>query len=286
MRISCLTIVERFAFGLICAVLMSGCHVTYRYSYEPSTTREDKTQGKYHLRNCRVVLNGKELPEDQMSKAQCKCGHCSCELWGFTRESLDRIQSARPEVFADIGTPVDIVVCVDLENQDSSLVSLSGWGALFTLGIIPCWTRIDRQDRIRLLVGESRVESEFMMSEECSRSSSSSGLNRLFPYGHRTDVRFTREGSGSSRDSINAKRDCKIEAYASAIAATLAQMEKEGKLPGTAQENAGSRTTDSAAGKFPETGRVRELRQLYEAGVISKEEYNAELEKVGKEMRK
>ena len=282
MRISCLTIVERFAFGLICAVLMSGCHVTYRYSYEPSTTREDKTQGKYHLRNCRVVLNGKELPEDQMSKAQCKCGHCSCELWGFTRESLDRIQSARPEVFADIGTPVDIVVCVDLENQDSSLVSLSGWGALFTLGIIPCWTRIDRQDRIRLLVGESRVESEFMMSEECSRSSSSSGLNRLFPYGHRTDVRFTREGAGSSRDSINAKRDCKIEAYASAIAATLAQMEKEGKLSGVMQRQASQEKAEPKAREPAASGRALELRQLYEAGVISEAEYRREVERMVK----
>ena len=286
MRISCLTIVARFALGLICAVLMSGCHTTYRYSYEPSVTGEDRPQGKYYLRKCRVFLNGKELPEEQMTKSTCNCGHCTCELWGFTRESLDRIQSARPEAFAVAGTPVDVVVNVDFERQESSPVNLSCFGALFTLGIIPGWSRIDRNDCIRLEVGERRVVSEFMMAEECSISSSSSGLNRLFPYEHRADVRFTCEGAGFARGSLDAKNACKIEAYAYAIAATLAQMEKEGKLPGATQENAGTRTTDSAAGKFPDTGRVRELRQLYEAGVISEEEYNAELEKVGKEMRK
>ncbi len=267
------------------ALLLAGCHTTYRYSYEPSVKGEAKTQGKYYLRKCRVFLNGKELPEDQMTRTACNCGHCICELWGFTRESLDRIQSARPDVFAVGGTPVDIVVNVDFEREKSSAVNLTCFGALFTLGIIPGWSRIDREDCIRLLVGDDKTESEFVMSEEESRCSSSSGMNRLFPYGHRTDVRFTREGAGSGKDSLDAKSACKIEAYAYAIAATLAQMERDGKLSGMTQRQSPQEKTEPKDKDPAASGRLLELRQLYEASVISEEEYKRELRKLRGEVK-
>ena len=270
----------RMGAGLALALLLAGCYTTYRYSYEPSVQGEAKTQGKYYLRKCRVFLNGKELPEDQMTKTACNCGHCICELWGFTRESLDRIQSTRPDVFAAGGTPVDIVVNVDFEREESFAVNLTCFGALFTLGIIPGWSRIDREDRIRLLVGEDKSESEFAMSEEGSHCSSSSGLNRLFPYAHRTDVRFTREGAGSGKDSLDAKSACKIEAYAYAIAATLAQMERDGKLSGMTQRQSPQEKTEPKDKDPAASGRLLELRQLYEASVISEEEYSREVKKL------
>ena len=271
----------RMGAGLALALLLAGCHTTYRYSYEPSVQGEAKTQGKYYLRSCKV---GDHLSEVKLCKGDNDGDFTLALLDGFAREGLDRIQSALPEVFADTGVPVDIVVRNDPEKRKSSPVVLSAFGTLFSLGILPCWQHDDEEYDVQVLVdGENgRVEGEFTMAEERCNSESSSGLNRLFPYQHRTDVRFTCEGSGGDgqAQSWKARAACKVEAYAYAIAATLAQMERDGKLSGVTQRQASQEKTEPKAKEPAALGRTLELRQLLDAGVISEEEYRREVERL------
>ena len=77
---------------------------------------------------------------------------------------------------------------------------------------------------------------------------------------------------------MDAKNACKIEAFAYAIAATLAQMEKDGKLSTAAQQQEHQERTDPASKGSADSSRTLVLRQLYEAEVISEEEYRREME--------
>ena len=56
----------RMGAGLALALLLAGCHTTYRYSYEPSVKGEAKTKGKYCIQSCRMIRNGKDLHEHKM----------------------------------------------------------------------------------------------------------------------------------------------------------------------------------------------------------------------------
>lgn len=73
---------------------------------------------------------------------------------------------------------------------------------------------------------------------------------------------------------------CKVDAYAYAIAAMLAQMERDGKLSGVAQRQALQEKTEPKAKEPAASGRLLELRQLWDAGVITEEEYRREVDKV------
>lgn len=272
--------------GLVLALLLAGCHTTYRYSYEPSVQGEAKTKGRYHLRSCRVVRNGKDLHEHEMPNdgSQYLRDATVVICFGLEGEGRARVHAKLPEVFSEEGIPVDVIVYVDDDKRKSSLVDLSAFGAILSLGILPGWTHWDEEDCIKLSVdeGKGNVEGEFLMMREYRHGMSSSGLNRLFPYQHRTDVRFTCEGSsfGSQEEPMKSEAACKVDAYAYAIAAMLAQMERDGKLSGVAQRQALQEKTEPKAKEPAASGRLLELRQLWDAGVITEEEYRREVDKV------
>ena len=275
----------RMGAGLALALLLAGCHTTYRYSYEPSVQGEAKTQGKYYLRSCKVGDVGGDLSDVRSVDDNGKGDLAVALHEGFTREGLDRVQAAQPSVFANTGVPVDIIVRNNRDMRQGSLVGVSGFLALFSLGILPCWNHWDEEYRIQLLVegGGEKTGCEFKMAEESREGRSGSGLNRLFPYQHRTDVRFTCEGSGcdsGGNQQWKARAACKVEAYAYAIAATLAQMERDGKLSGVAQRQALQEKPEAKDKEPAASGRALELRQLLDAGVISEDEYRREVDKV------
>lgn len=262
--------------GLALALLLAGCHTTYRYSYEPSVKGEAKTKGKYHLRSCRFIWDGKELPEDLT--VEYKSTYCK---YRFSREELDEIQSKMPAVFSADGVPVDVIIDAGYDKREQSA---SGIFCLFSLGLIPSYVHWDEEDRIQLLVVEDSGEqtSDFVMAKEFRQCLSSSGLNRMFAYRHRTDVRYTCEGGvfGVITGEIQERVACKIEAYAYAIAATLAQMERDGKLSGVTQRQASQEKTEPKAKNPAASGRLLELRQLLDAGVISEAEYSREVKRM------
>ena len=270
----------RLACWLFITVSLTGCQITYRYSCEPSVKSDVETRRKYFLRSCRIVLDGNELPEhDGVSRSG------SYYVYGFTKMERLRVQWVQPRVFSDTGIPVDVVAYVDSEKvNNSAFGSCSALTGLLTLGFLPNGTCGDREMRVALSVdcGKRTEESEFLMYEESCYVHSWSGLNRLFPYQHRTDVRFTCEGAGVGIDGVchDRRDECRSEAYAYAIAATLAQMERDGKLSGVTQRQASQEKTEAKDKEQVASGRLLELRQLWDAGVISEEEYRREVKRL------
>ena len=257
--------------GLGCLLALAGCAVSQQYIC--NATVEGMSGDECPKEKCHLVSE-----RYAFSKV-----HANQFLGGTNSAFLAKIEKSDPSAFSKNGRMTGIAYHASEVISDSdapgSIGRLSSVFHIFTLGLFPFVKTVETRQKVDVIREDGKSET-FILWAMKKDHYSTLRLNLLFPYSDTDPRGFCVANNSWHMDYDLPMGDCRAKAYAKGVRLALAKMESDPPTKGSEKVD-GCIKADAVIRM-----REKELRQMKESGVISEAEYNAELEKVGKEMRK
>lgn len=259
----------RRSAALAFAGLLSGCAVSQQYIC--NATVEGMAGDECPKEKCHLVSE-----RYAFSKV-----HANQFLGGTNSAFLAKIERSDPSAFSDNGRMAGIAYHASEVIRDSdapgSIGRVCSIFHIFTLGLFPWAKTVETSQKVDVIREDGKSESFTLwaMKKDCY---STLRLNLLFPYSDTDPRGFCVVNNSWHMDYDLPMGDCRAKAYAKGVRLALAKME----LPSGSAGKVDNFIKEDAVHKM----REKELRQMKDSGVLSVEEYQAEIEKLGTEVRK